>query len=954
MSLPESGPNMNSLPPGATPLVDPYFDSSVESAVEPTETATSSSSASFTATPIADTTSSALVSGSTSLSLELIGSSGGPLLPKPSTGLSLIAYARVVKDAILEFQTQAKETEVLDYLQNRLMNVESASVALQLIRLFLDIADYSNTAKDVNSGANADIRDINDASVSLNLTIQSGRPGDLAAIAALNQAIDDYNNGVIDQTQYNAAVDAYTSYFDGRNPDIAQGEADYNNAVDIYNLAVAARNAEIDKANATAAALGLPLLPQIPTLSHINVQLPIATQSPPAQIPVTSVAVPPGSVAPVPPVAPAPSQTTLLATYYAPVVDQAMPAVLALNDILALNASYLQVVRFYLAGRAPYLVNSYIEKNPASFAGTSTEASGGSSLTAMVLGLSSPNLERVLSLGNYTLQSLQEKLPNSPRVFDSIVLNSVRLLGSVGLFSSLPATNILAEKLGLIPSESPAVGISVGFGFLKNLTSTISSDSFKNDLQGFIVSSLSDAGLSEQGITDTAKVLTSTTTLALLQIGLVQAAISLEAPGLISQFLGNVAGLPEGAVQLASGSRGSSNSDILQDTLSRSLISSAVAARFGGGVNSSSVNEALVNVLAKADVNDPNALTQATSQEFQDQGLSTEQADVLAQLAVAELTGSASLPYLSAALGAGLSTANLPIATLTENLNLGEDTTTVANAATRSLNKANNATDFQLTLAADLAKSGIEAQTASLIARDVTLGLAQASFTNALQQGSLDQELLATSIFQTLKNKLTTAIASLISERALERVNINSVAELRKVISEELQSRGIASSEANSVSNSVIIDLRHTGQNPLTSLGLDNVLGPQALAEKLNAHIAGSVAADLGPSSAQRLASNYTLALLGVTTESHLVDQEASVPTSALSLFSKQIQELQSLGQDSIVKEWASNLRDLTNPTLELAHFLSRVKEPANVLLSTAIPDLGMQQTSRPIDSMNI
>lgn len=957
MSVPESGSNLNALPPGATPLVDPFFDSSLESSAPASSSATTSASTAAAADVVAtDTQISAAITGSTDLSLELIGPSGGPLLPTPASGLSLMAYAKIVKTAILEFQTQEKQNEARDYLQNSLLNLESAAVAQQLIALYYNISQYAQIGKTTDAGANSDILDINDNGTQLTNTIQSGRTADLAAIDTFNQAVQDYNNGVIDQTQFNAAVDAYNTYFNGRNPAIALDETTYNNSVDLYNAQLPVRNAEIDKANAIATALGLPLLPYLTPLSHVNVQLPTATSSPPAQIPVSQLTTPPGSVPIIPSVPLPPTQSALLATYYTPVVDTAMPALLALQSQLDLNAAYLDVVRNFLTGKVPYLVNSYIQKNPASFAGTSSVAAGGSSLTAMVLGLQAPNLERVLSLGKYNLQTLPETIPNSPQVYDTLFVNSVRLLGNVGLFSSLPATNILAEKLGLIPSESPAVGISVGFGFLKNLTSTISSDSFKNDLQGFIVSSLSDTGLSGQGLIDTAKVLTSTTTLALLQIGLVQAALSLGAPGLISQFLGNVTGIPDGAVQLASTTKGTLTSDILQDTLSRSLISSAVAARFGAGVDASSVNQALGSVLNQpnVNVNDPNALTSALSQEFQQQGLSTQQSDVLSKLAVAELTGSANLPYLSAALGAGVSTSDLPIATLTANLSQGVNPSTVTNAATQSLKTAKDSTDYQLTLADKLVKAGVGQQTADLIARDVTLGLAQASFANAVQQGLLNKELLDTSIFQTLKNKLTTAIASLVSERALDKVQLNSVAELRKAISEELQARGIASSEANSVSNSVIIDLRHTGQNPLTSLGLDQVLGPQALAEKLNAHISGAVASDLGPSSTKKLASSYTLALLGVTTEARLVNQEAEVPASALSLFSKQIQELQSLGKDALVKEWASNLRDLTNPTLELAHLLSRIKEPASVLLSSAVPELGMQQTTRPIDSMFI
>lgn len=945
MSLPESGPNLNPLPPGASPLVDPLFDSSVEgsSAAAPPSSPSVFSSA--------DTLSSS-VSGPGE-PLVLIGPAGSPLIAPPAADMSLIKYARTVNNPVLEFQSISRKDESQDYLLNRLADFERSAASATLIRLFLDISDYAREAKLINIEANNNINDINSARDDLNTEVQTNKPSDQAAIDDLNQAIQDYNTGAITQAQYNTAVATYNAYFDGRNPDLTDAETTYNNQVDQYNNQVDAINDDIDKLNELALKLGLPTTPHISHENHAtNIQLPAAQTSPPATVPISTLPSRPAPIGHLSNIPAPPSNTSLLLTIYQPAVDTTMAPLLSLQDIQDLNAAYIVLVRYYLAGKAPYLANAFIDKNPATFAGTGPTAASGSSINGMVLGLQSGIIERVLSLGNYKLQSLQNSRPETPRVYGLIHSNSVNLLGLAGLFASLPATNILGAKLGLIPPESPAVGVSVGFGFLKGLVGAISNDGFKNDLQGFINSALSEAGLTGQGLIDSTKVLTSTTTLALLQIGLVQAALSLESPGLVSQFLANVQGLPEGAAALASSSSGTQLSDVIQNPISLAQISASVAARFGGGVQEATITRALGNVLAESNANNPSALLGPLSLEFQQQGLSTQQADVLSQLAVAELTGSASLPFLQAALGGGLDIANLPIGTLTSQLNGGENGTVVEQAVRSTLTKATSSADFQLILENELQNGGVASEKVGTIARAITLGLAEAAFRGAFKANLLNRELLQISLEQTLRNKLETGVAAVISNQVLKRNDINNLTDLRKAISDELQQRGIASSDSSIISNSAIIDLRNSGQNPLDALGLGTVLGPQALRERIFTRISGIASPDLGTDASKELASNYTLALMGLRTEGELTDKEAALPASALSLFNREIQELKSLNQTDLLNKWASSLRDLTNPSLDLVHFLSRVKEPATVLLSTAIPQMGNQQIKLPVSSI--
>lgn len=952
MSLPESGANLNPLLPGASPLVDPLFDSSIEESTSSATTPNTAASTSLLSNSPTDTLALAAATGPTE-ALTLLGPAGSPLLAPPSSDMSLLSYARTVNDPVIEFRKLANLNSSQDYLLNRLADFESAATAATLIRLFLDIDAYSRAARLTNTIANNNIDNLNQARDVLNTEVQTNKPDDQAAIDALNQAIQDYNNGVIDQDQYNEAVATYQAYFDGRNPTLTDAETTYNDQVDTYNQQVDALNAQIDENNKLATKLGLPLTPHIPYANHAtNIQLPPAQTVPPATIPIDTVLDRPAPLGHLASIPPPPTNTTLMQTIYQPSQEAAMTSLAALQDIQDLNAAYILLINYYLAGKVPYLANAFINKNPVTAAGTAATAASGSSLNGMVLGLQSGGIERVLSLGQYKLDTLQTSRSIPPRVFDLINANTVNLLGKVGLFASLPATNILGEKLNLIPPESPVVGLSVGFGFLKGLVGAISSDGFKNDLQGFINNALSEAGLTGQGLIDTTNVLTSSTTMALLQIGLVQAALSLQSPGLVSQFLANVEGLPEGAAVLASSSNGTQLNDVIQNPLSLAQISSSVAARFGGGIDEATISKALGNVLAESNTNNPSVLAGPLSQEFQQQGLSTQQADVLSQLAVAELTGSANLPFLQAALGGGLDVANLPIGSLTSQLNGGENGTVVEQAVRNSLNQVTSPSAFQLSLENELQKAGITPEKAGTISRAITLGLAEASFKAAFDSNMLNQELLAISLEQTLKNKLKAGIGAIVSEIVLKRHDINSLQELRKAISDELQQRGLAASDSSIVSNSVIIDLRNSGQNPLEALGLGTVLGPQALREKIFTRISGMASPDLGSDVSKELASNYTLALLGVRTEGELTDKEAALPASVLSLFNRQIAELKSENQNELLNKWSASLRDLTNPTLELVHLLSRVQEPAKVLLSTAVPQMGNQQIKLPISSI--
>ncbi|MBS4168091.1 hypothetical protein [Parachlamydia sp. AcF125] len=942
--MPVTGSDAN-LDPLSSPLVDPYYDSTIQPST------TTSKKVSSSTDTLLDTLSSAAATTQSS-SLVLVGPSGSPLLPTPSSHVALSTYTETIQAALREFKEAVQLAETQDYLQDKDRYLENAATAQALLALYKTLVVFSRAIQSLVNQENDTIADLNAAAAQLNSVIQAGRAEDANQINLMNQATAAYQAGG-SAKDYNAAVAAYNSYLETRNAQLASAQSTYNAAVDTYNARVAQNNAQLADLNAQAAALGITLsLKDQSTTSYVSAEMPTVTNPP------SYLSLPTSGVAMLPSITNADTESSILTTYYQPAVTAALTLITTSNHQMDLNQAYLELQYYYLAGTEPYLPNAYIQQNRENLTGNSTTSSAGSALT--VLGSStqtSPSTARVLSDALYKSATLQDSQPLSPNLYDQLVLNTIQLLGQVSTYASLPATNALAQSKGLIPPTSPAVGLSVGYGIVQQVVSSLSSEAYKTALGGLISANGSEAGISDQGIAQAQRVLTATTNLAILQIALVQAAMSMQSPGLVSQFLSNLENLPANSALLASSSKGTLASDLLQDPLSLSLLSSAIAANSSeANVNVQTVSTALSNVQNQGvNVNNSSALQQALIQEFQKAGLSSQQAEDLAALTLAELSGSANLPFLNGVLSGAIASANLPISTLAANLNSGVNQGTIEQAVQSALAKASGPDSFQIALNTALGQAGFSSETAASLSRTLTIALAESAFTEALSANLVNLNLLQASLAQGLQTENADTQASQAITAAIHGGrSLRSVSDLQNALQEELVNQGISQEEAQAAAQAAIVDYLNPEDNPLESGSLGEALQPQALAQQVFSRVFGLASPDLGSSSAQKLAANYTLALLGLSTVGELTEQESQSATSLLSLFKEQLGALSSEGQSAILAEWASQMRDLTNPNLELAQFLSQIKQPATVLLSTAIPSMGMQQLERPIDSLQV
>ncbi|WP_284452533.1 hypothetical protein [Parachlamydia acanthamoebae] len=957
MSIPGSDANLNPL---KSPITDPYYDSTIQPSTNTSVTVSSS-----TQTLIDSLSSSSADAATQSSNLVLVGPSGSPLLPTPSTHVNYGDFLQLIQSVTDTLKQTNYQNQAQDYLMDKDMYLENALAAQYLIQLYATLVAFSSQIQSLVGQENDAVASLNAARAQLNNTIQSGRAEDVAQINAMNAATTAYLNGGSLQ-DYNTAVATYNNYITTRNVELSAAQTTYNSAVDTYNAQVSQNNAQLAQLNVEAAKLGITLtLSNQSTVGYAYPTLPGVVTNPPSYVDTPTDGLPM-----LPSITNTDNQSSILTTYYQPVVAALLPLIQNSVAQMNLNNAYLDLQYYYLAGRAPNLPNAYIQQAVQSATGnSSTAVSAGSSLATLgSLAQSNSSIGRVLSDGLYKLTTLQDSQPLSPRLYDELVLNTVQLLGQVSAYASLPATSSLAQQAGLIPPESPAVGLSVGYGVLKGVVGSISGESYKTALGGLISANASEAGLSEQGIAQAQRVLTATTNLAILQIALVQAAVALQSPGLVSQFLSNLENLPNNSVLLASSSNGSQTNDVLQNAVSRSLLSSALAAeaaKQGLEVNAQAINNALANAQNQlnANVNNPNTLQNALSQEFQQAGLSSAQANALAALTVAELGGSANLPFLNGVFSGVIDSANLPISTLAANIGVGNVSSGIIEQAIQSsLAKASSPDSFQLALNTALTQAGLTSDTAASVSRNLTVALAQSAFTQALGSNLVNLNLLQASVAQSLQNQNASTTTDNAATQANAAVTAavghgpraGSVADLKNILAQELINQGIAEEQAKAIAQSAIVDYANPEANPLESGSLTRTLQPQELAQQVFSRVFG-LASDLGPSSAQKLASNYTLALLGLSTQGELTDREQAQPAaSVLSLFKQQLQELSSAGQLEIFKQWVSQMRDLTNPNLELAQFLSQIKEPATVLLSTAIPSTGMQQLKRPIDSLQV
>jgi hypothetical protein len=529
--------------------------------------------------------------------------------------ITINQFSTQVQSAINAQRSQFNANASSDAAVAKALNLNQFDAASGLTALYNDYLAYSALLNALGEDINGQIGDLNDAINTFNDNMSAGLPDDQNWTDTMNQAISDYNQGLLTDTQFNQIATQYNQYVQTRNNEIQPYINDVNAAINTFANNQAANNAKIEELNAIGAKIGIPPLPD---LNGSTLQTLLPTQaSAPLTIPVAQLPQR-EAMSPVPTVG-VMSFSDLMANYYEPIFSAQMIA-LTLNNVKNdLGQAFLDQQK-YLLGKTRYDANAFIDKTPQLFFGSSeggVSQSGGVAVGIMSAGLDAKGMIGQLSQGIYlgALKGFNEQMTQNQ--MDSLRLSVTVRLSEMGLNAALPTLQTLAPLS--TPPTSETLGIAYGATFSDIVAQFVKSDALRQTAEEFVNKEFAGKfdAQQQQQFTDQ---LTAGLRLSFLERALIVQAQSLGLPGLPQQILGNTAGAPEAATAAAGDL---TTQDVVNNPLSLAFIKTQLS---GSLVQQQGVPQSD----AQAQVN--LAVNQAIVQAATDQSGDIDQADLRSKL----------------------------------------------------------------------------------------------------------------------------------------------------------------------------------------------------------------------------------------------------------------------------------------------------------------------------------
>ena len=309
--------------------------------------------------------------------------------------LTIGAFSDFTLIPLDELRSILNQNEIADSAANKKMTANLVDQGNAFLTIYNTIRDIALNEIQLKETQTQQINDFNQAADTYNNQVQATMPYYVGSESSddymtdqMNQAISDYNNGAIDDAQFNTIATNYNAYVNSRNVTLAPLVADYNNAFATFNSEVAANNANIDAQNKIRAQYGVPAIPTQDSATVSAFVMP--TQSPaPLTIPVASI---PDRPVPVDmtPVPPASTPSDLIKQYFVPFQKNQLASLTLSERSRDLVEAFQDYIKFVLKGRNATVPNAFIDKKPPVFFSTQTggyPGVGGVALATIAAGL---------------------------------------------------------------------------------------------------------------------------------------------------------------------------------------------------------------------------------------------------------------------------------------------------------------------------------------------------------------------------------------------------------------------------------------------------------------------------------------------------------------------------------------------------------------------------------------
>lgn len=537
------------------------------------------------------------------VTFQLAAAANNPILNP--TSLSIIEFAKLIGSKLLDLKNTQNDNQLADDLSLRSMHINAFLSADALTEIF-------NKATRLATDQKQAIDDLNDAKQNLNQVLANYNQQiqeDQNQTDIMNQAIQDYNNGVIDEATFNGIANNYNNYVSSRAATLGPLLDQVNAAITAYNDAVTQYNSAIADINATRVQFGLAALPFQPSRDPIG-GMPYQGPPPtPGQVPFLPNRVQNGvTLTP-----PAETQAELVDLLFTPAYEGAVPPAAAFADILQLIKQFRDFIKFFLTGKIITEPDTYIEKLPAVFFSQSAggaDSISGVAMGSYVIGLDNRALERIFSNSIYEAATREEDQSLPPQLVDQIKFYGLKLLALTGLTAGSTALGLLADKLPFINVEGSPRAVALGLAFANQISRHISEGQTKEAVDRFIKQNL--PGLTDAEAAKLSDTLTAQLNLSLLQFSTTQVAQSLGFSTLTTGVTANVQGLPtQDAILQAGGPL--SFRDALENPVSSAYLKNTLAEQIVADVK---LSRDVANQIANDSINSAIAKQSLSEDQF--------------------------------------------------------------------------------------------------------------------------------------------------------------------------------------------------------------------------------------------------------------------------------------------------------------------------------------------------
>lgn len=558
----------------------------------------------------------------------------------------LNVWSKGINDAVQHAKEQILGDQTKDITSLKDLRMNAIVTAQDILNLQDSMDEIARRMNLVYQKQNTAVTDLNSAVDSFNSSVKDNTKADQDHIDTMNAATKDYNKsdkGDTATATYNTAIATYNTYVNTTRVDAYNTTKDnLTTAVSSYGATVTELNSAINDINVIRDAVGIPTLPLVTdTGPSVPSQATMPSAPSSSNAVVLADATVPAKISSTAAPSTPPTGQELFAQYALPVVEALIPSTDLLTTFMDNLTQYRDYQNFYLgplAGKISTLPNSYVDQAAQVYLDESVSVGSGAgvSLASMISGLSSSNLNRVLSNSIANDSAQKNNIPLSPQVIDQIRLINIALLSRAGLGSSIPAFSLLSERMAYMDENSPAVKIALSLAFSIQISALSSSQ----DVQEAILKQLQAANPSAapEDLINLAASLTAASNLSFALFAVAQIAQSLNFPELTGQTVGLV-DVPATATALNSAST-TTLGDVLNNPMSLSHIKEDLANTLTGYGNlSQSAANDITKTLQLKDITSESQLKDSIIQQYTQAGISSSDAIKLANRA-AEFTRS--------------------------------------------------------------------------------------------------------------------------------------------------------------------------------------------------------------------------------------------------------------------------------------------------------------------------